>query len=440
MKGENIMADENEKIMEEGNPDVGNEQPNNERVMHEGISGEKNSAKNAETAESMDAADIKTTAVEATEHDSTGKKRKSRKKSADTKKPAEPEKSEIGDVEHDSSENSIDIEGKKRHAEYLAAIRNIEKAVDNVYSNEDNGRIVSVNGLLEAESTEQKVKDIKASLIDSFRNRHILRGTISGVISSPESTLIYAELFYEGIKVIFPMNEIIDVDGLSEKRDPKAFALSLMQNRQGSEIDFVVAGCDGINIAGRHREAMKQQRYRYYLRSDRNGDAASYRIEVGKVVECRIVSVMMKSLILEIHGVEIFESVEDLSWEYIFDARENYYPGMMLTARVMSLDATNKDHIEITVSVKELLPNVQLKVAKTMKENSSYCGTVNYLDELGHVYVKLSNGADCRCNCFDNMPRPKRGTRVIVLLKHIIINEKAAILFGLITRAYSARR
>lgn len=276
--------------------------------------------------------------------------------------------------------------------------------------------------------------------MDSFRNRHILRGTISGIISSPESSLIYAELYYEGIKVIFPMNEIIDVDELAEKHDPKSFALSLMQNRQGSEIDFIVAGCDGVNIAGKRREAMKQQRYRYYLRSDRNSDTESYRIEVGKTVECRVVSVTRLNIILEIHGVEIWEPVSDLSWGYIYDARENYYPGMMLAAKVMSLDTTDKDNISITVSVKILLPNMQLKMAKSMKENSSYCGTVTYWDELGHVYVKLNNGADCRCNCFDNMPKPRRGTRVIVLVKHILIKNGVALVFGVVTRSYSARR
>ena len=467
-RGHFFMKSEDKKITEEGFPDVGTEQAT-EPVAQEGVSGAESTFA---AAESTDEPDTSGTPAEDTEHGTADKKGKGRKKSSNPSKNKEmtQENGDTDDAENVVS-NGADNEPEKvdgidnvtvsdpqgddkpskalkkqvkadakKHKEYLDVIRNIEKAVDNVYASDDNGRIVSVNGTLEAESADQKIKDLKATLVDSFRNRHSLTGTISGVITSPESSLIYAELYYEGVKVIFPMSELVDAAEFADANNPKAFAMSLMQNRQGSEIDFIVAGGDGESLAGTRREAMKQQRYRYYLRSDRNNDKESYRIEIGKNVECRVVSVMMQNIILEVHGVETWEPISELSWSYIFDARENYYPGMMLNAKVIFLDTADKDDIKINVSVKQLLPNMQLKVSKSMNEGSSYCGKATYFDDSGHVYIKLNNGADCRCNCLAGMPRPQRDTRVIVLLKHIVIREKRAFLFGLVTRAYSARR
>jgi len=285
----------------------------------------------------------------------------------------------------------------------------------------------------DAERTVETQADKHASdvldLVESLKAGKILSGYIQGVERSVDNPLIsYAVVYHGDIKVIIPAGEFIELPQDLRGRRPEEIHHYLITKRLGAEVDYIVQGIDhetGLAAASRLK-AMASRCREMYFGVDRDGN---YLIYEGVCAEARVVSVIQAGLFADVLGIETYIPLRELSYQRWVDAQHHFVAGERILVRILSVDRSDRDNIQITASVKQAAANPYEAALKKYTVGNRYVGTVSMVDQNG-VFVALDGGIDCLCP-HPKRGRPPRGSRVTVRI--LGINDEAGRIWGAIT-------
>jgi Ribosomal protein S1 len=292
-----------------------------------------------------------------------------------------------------------------------------EKRVPHRHSKD---KILTIGDELEAELETAKLDSDLLDLAESLNGYRILSGYIQG-IERADSGASFAVIYYGSIKIIIPTKELIILPQNIDGRDPLHLMHNLLHKRLGAEVDFVVKGVDRqSNLAAASRaEAMSRKRKRYFYDTDRDGN---YRIYEGVCAEARIVSTIRNGIFVEFFGVEAYIPLKDLSYQRWHDATEHYQTGERVVVKVLTLDKSDPENIQLNLSVKETGENPFDNAIKRYSRGNRYIGKTSMIISSG-VIVALDGGVDCLCR-FPERGRPPIGSRVTVKINGIDLETK----------------
>ena len=296
-------------------------------------------------------------------------------------------------------------------------------------------RVVSIDAERTVETDTDKLRSDLLDLVESLKGKKILTGTIQGVerlADNPEMS--YAVTYHGDYKVIIPVLEAVEEP--EDYRDqPKGDVLHyLLNKRLGAEVDYIVKGIDqesGI-VAASRLEAMALKRREYYFRTDRDGN---YQIYAGIRAEARVVSVIRAGIFVDLFGAGCYIPLRELSYQRWVDATAHYQPGQRVLVKVLEVDRSNRDKLQVSASVKQAGENPYEKALKKYAVGNRYVGTVSMVDTTG-VFVSLDGGIDCLCT-YPKRGRPPRGCRVTVRI--LGINHESNRIWGVITHMSTVR-
>lgn len=295
--------------------------------------------------------------------------------------------------------------------------------------------ILSIDGELGVVTDADKAKDDLLDLLESYRGKKHLSGTIQGIenpTGDPSKAL--AVLNYGEYKVIIPLQEAVEPpDDL--KGQPLDYVLNYMLNKRlGAEVDYIIKGIDAKEkiAVGSRVEAMRNKRKNYYFGSDRDGNNLLYS---DLCAEVRVVSVVRSGIFVDLFGLEVFIPLRELSYQRLMDAEKYFTPGQRTLVKILDIDRTDRRNIKVRASVKQAGENPYDKALKKYSVGNRYVGTVSLVDTNG-VFVSLDGGIDCLCN-YPKRGRPPRGARVTVRILGINYNTNR--IWGVITHIAAAR-
>ena len=113
----------------------------------------------------------------------------------------------------------------------------------------------------------------------------------------------------------------------------------------------------------------------------------------------------------------------------MLDATSSFQSGQRILVKVLEVDKTEKNNIQVTASVKQAMENPYAKALRRYTVGNRYVGTVSMVDTNG-VFVSLDGGIDCLCS-YPKRGRPPRGARVTVSI--LGINQETNRIWGAIT-------
>ena len=295
--------------------------------------------------------------------------------------------------------------------------------------------MVSIDDRPTVETDADKARDALLDLVESFKTRRILSGTIQGVerpADNPSRSL--AVLYHGDFKVIIPAEEAVEPPDDFRGRDPGDVLHYMLTKRLGAEVDYIVKGIDGnADIAAASRlEAMAAKRREYYFGIDRDGNNLLYS---GICAEGRVVSVIRAGIFVDLFGVETYIPLRELSYQRMLDASANFQPGQRILVKILEIDRSDRNHIRVSASIKQAGENPYEKALRRYSVGNRYVGTVSMVDTTG-VFVALDGGIDCLCS-YPKRGRPPRGARVTVRI--LGINHDSNRIWGAITHIATPR-
>lgn len=289
--------------------------------------------------------------------------------------------------------------------------------------------VVAIGDQLAVETEAEKSKNDLLDLVESFKGKRILTGTIQGVerpTDTPSRSL--AVIYHGDFKVIIPAEEAVEPPEDFRGRLPEDVLHYMLTKRLGAEVDYIVKGIDaksGIAAASR-LEAMAAKRREYYFGTDRDGNNLLYE---GICAEARIVSVIRAGIFVDLFGLEVYIPLRELSYQRMLDAQTGFQPGQRILTKILSVDRSDRNHIKVSASIKQAGENPYEKALRRYTVGNRYVGTVSVVDTNG-VFVSLDGGIDCLCS-YPKRGRPPRGARVTVRI--LGINNYSNRIWGAIT-------
>ena len=289
--------------------------------------------------------------------------------------------------------------------------------------------ILAIDGQRSVETREDKLQSDLLDLVESQKGRKILTGTIQGVERSADNPNLSFAVIYRGdFKVIIPADETVRAPDDYRGRPPGEVMYYLVTKRLGAEVDYIVKGVDvnsGIAAASR-LDAMALKRRQYYFDSDRSGNNP---ISVGITAETRVVSVIRAGIFVDLFGLEVYIPLRELSYQRWIDASTHFQPGERVLVKILKIDCSDHNNIQVTASVKQAGSNPYEQALKRYTPGSRYVGTVSMVDTNG-VFVSLDGDIDCLC-AYPKRGRPSRGSMVTVRI--IGVNHDTNRIWGAIT-------
>lgn len=289
--------------------------------------------------------------------------------------------------------------------------------------------VVAIGDHLAVETEAEKSKNDLLDLMESFKGKRILTGTIQGVerpTDAPSRSL--AVIYHGDFKVIIPAEEAVEPPEDFRGRLPEDVMHYMLTKRLGAEVDYIVKGIDaksGIAAASR-LEAMAAKRREYYFGTDRDGNNLLYE---GICAEARIVSVIRAGIFVDLFGLEVYIPLRELSYQRMLDAQTGFQPGQRILTKILNVDRSDRNHIKVSASIKQAGENPYEKALRRYTVGNRYVGTVSVVDTNG-VFVSLDGGIDCLCS-YPKRGRPPRGARVTVRI--LGINNDSNRIWGAIT-------
>ena len=295
--------------------------------------------------------------------------------------------------------------------------------------------VLAIDEHRSVETKEDREKNDLLDLVESLKGKRILTDTIQGVERSADNpNLSFAVIYHGSFKVIIPAEETVHPPDDYRDRSPADVMHYLITKRLGAEIDYIVKGVDpksGIAAASR-LEAMALKRRQFYFGTDRDGNNLIYE---GLSAEARVVSVIRAGIFVDLFGQETYIALRELSYQRWIDAAVHFQPGQRVLVKVLRLDRSDRNNIQIAASVKQAGENPYEQALKKYTPGNRYVGTVSMVDTNG-VFVSLDGGIDCLCS-YPKRGRPPRSARVTVRI--IGVNHESNRIWGAITHMTTAR-
>jgi len=197
-------------------------------------------------------------------------------------------------------------------------------------------------------------------LMRSKEERRILTSKISGIEDEfyklQGKNISCAIVWYKDIKILIPSTHF-GVEKINK---------SVLRGMLGAEIDFIVMEIDetsNIAIASRI-DAMK-------LRSN----LELPKLKQNDVVNCRIIAVGIKHLIVDLYGKEVTIKADSLQHTYIVNCKEIYAPGEYLKVKIKEINIESDIY---KLDAKCFIENPYKSIRKYLVKNrriywKSYC-------------------------------------------------------------------
>lgn len=268
-------------------------------------------------------------------------------------------------------------------------------------------------------------------LLNAHRTRKILTGQLGG-IEKLESGWVVAITYYNGFRIIIPMDEMmINLSGDGrENADTLNRQTRIANNMLGSDIDFIIRDLDeqSRSVVASRKDAMLKKRQTFYLSEHEGEDPMLY---PGRVVEARVIAVAPKVVRLEVFGVEVSVRARDMAWEWMVDAGEKFQVGELALVTVNKIHMKSIEEIEISVDAKSATANVNKDNLKKCVRQGKYVGTITDVYK-GTYFMRLNIGVNAVAHSCNMASLPSKRDEVGFVVTRI--NDKYEVAEGIITR------
>lgn len=206
--------------------------------------------------------------------------------------------------------------------------------------------VLTIDVDAQVESMEEQEEARWHQLLNAHRTRKILTGQLGG-IEKLESGWMVAVTYFNGFRIIIPMNEMmINLQGDGrENADTLNRQVRIANNMLGCDIDFIIKDLDNKSrsVVASRKDAMLKKRQTFYL----GEDTEKPMLYEGRIVEARVIAVAPKAVRLEVFGVEVSVRARDMAWEWMVDAGEKFQVGDLVLVMVNKVEASSVDQIII---------------------------------------------------------------------------------------------
>lgn len=268
-------------------------------------------------------------------------------------------------------------------------------------------------------------------LLNAHRTRKILTGQLGG-IEKLESGWVVAITYYNGFRIIIPMDEMmINLSGDGrENADTLNRQTRIANNMLGSDIDFIIRDLDeqSRSVVASRKDAMLKKRQTFYLSEHEGEEPMLY---PGRVVEARVIAVAPKVVRLEVFGVEVSVRARDMAWEWMVDAGEKFQVGELTLVAVNKIHMKSIEEIEISVDAKSATANVNKDNLKKCVRQGKYVGTITDVYK-GTYFMRLNIGVNAVAHSCNMASLPSKRDEVGFVVTRI--NDKYEVAEGIITR------
>lgn len=268
-------------------------------------------------------------------------------------------------------------------------------------------------------------------LLNAHRTRKILTGQLGG-IEKLESGWVVAVTYYNGFRIIIPMDEMmINLSGDGRERaDTLNRQTRIANNMLGSDIDFIIRDLDeqSRSVVASRKDAMLKKRQTFYMAENEGENPLLY---PGRVVEARVIAVAPKVVRLEVFGVEVSVRARDMAWEWMVDASERFQVGELALVTVNKVQIKSTEELEISVDAKSATANINKDNLKRCVRQGKYVGTVTDVYK-GTYFLRLNIGVNAVAHSCNMASLPSKRDEVGFVVTRI--NEKYEVAEGIITR------
>lgn len=204
--------------------------------------------------------------------------------------------------------------------------------------------VLTIDVDAQVESMEEQEEARWHQLLNAHRTRKILTGQLGG-IEKLESGWMVAVTYFNGFRIIIPMNEMmINLQGDGrENADTLNRQVRIANNMLGCDIDFIIKDLDNKSrsVVASRKDAMLKKRQTFYL----GEDTEKPMLYEGRIVEARVIAVAPKAVRLEVFGVEVSVRARDMAWEWMVDAGEKFQVGDLVLVMVNKVEASSVDQM-----------------------------------------------------------------------------------------------
>ncbi len=291
--------------------------------------------------------------------------------------------------------------------------------------------------ILTVDNNEQLTtkEDIENTNWHEIRNAHATRKILTGTLDGIENTasgIPLAIITYNTYRIVIPIKEMnINLTNNDRVRGSVVERQSrILGNMIGAEIDFVIKGIDNKarSVVASRKDAMLRKQKRFYFDLDGNGLP---RVNDNQVVQARITAVSEKAIRVDIFGVETSIWANELSHDWLSDARDKFNIGDKVLVRVLKVNKTKDEDVKVVASIKAVEENFQDENLKNCSLQGKYAGTITEIKN-GIVFIRLNMGVNAIAHsCMDKRTPGKNDTISFVVTK---IDNERNVAVGLINR------
>ena len=159
--------------------------------------------------------------------------------------------------------------------------------------------VLTIDVDAQVESMEEQEDARWHQLLNAHRTRKVLTGQLGG-IEKLESGWMVAVTYYNGFRIIIPMNEMmINLSGDGrENADTLNRQVRIANNMLGCDIDFIIKDLDAKSrsVVASRKDAMLRKRQTFYF--GETGEKPL--LYPGRIVEARVIAVAPKAMRLDI--------------------------------------------------------------------------------------------------------------------------------------------
>ena len=183
--------------------------------------------------------------------------------------------------------------------------------------------VLTIDVDAQVESAQEQEDTRWHQLLNAHRTRKVLTGQLGG-IEKLESGWMVAVTYYNGFRIIIPMNEMmINLSGDGrENADTLNRQVRIANNMLGCDIDFIIKDLDtkSRSVVASRKDAMLKKRQTFYI----GEEGEKPLLYPGRIAEARVIAVAPKVVRLEVFGVEVSVRARDMAWEWMLDASEKF--------------------------------------------------------------------------------------------------------------------
>ena len=203
--------------------------------------------------------------------------------------------------------------------------------------------VLTIDVDAQVESMEEQEDARWHQLLNAHRTRKVLTGQLGG-IEKLESGWMVAVTYYNGFRIIIPMNEMmINLSGDGrENADTLNRQVRIANNMLGCDIDFIIKDLDAKS----------------------------------RSVEARVIAVAPKAVRLEVFGVEVSVRARDMAWEWMGDAGEKFQVEDLVLVMVNKVEVDSVDQIRVEVDAKSPTANTNKDNLRKCHRQGKYTGII----------------------------------------------------------------